>query len=52
MMIAVYLNKEDFVYDIHSLVKAFYPSENVSVCAGTERIAAQNAGQETEAETL
>lgn len=31
-MILVQLNKEDFEYDIHSLVKAFYPSENVSVC--------------------
>ena len=33
-MIFVQLNKDDFAYDIHSLVKAFYPSENVSVCAG------------------
>ena len=32
-MIYVQLNKEDFEYDIHSLVKAFFPSENVSVCA-------------------
>ena len=31
-MILVQLNKDDFAYDIHSLVKAFYPSENVSVC--------------------
>ena len=31
-MILIQLNKEDFEYDIHSLVKAFYPSENVSVC--------------------
>ncbi|MDE7312336.1 MAG: coproporphyrinogen dehydrogenase HemZ, partial [Eubacterium sp.] len=30
-MITVQLNKDDFAYDIHSLVKAFYPSENVSV---------------------
>ncbi len=32
-MIVVQLNKEDFAYDIHSLVKAFYPSENVFVSA-------------------
>lgn len=31
-MITVQLNKDDFAYDIHSLVKAFFPSENVSVC--------------------
>ncbi len=31
-MILVQLNKDDYAYDIHSLVKAFYPSENVSVC--------------------
>lgn len=31
-MILVQLNKDNFAYDIHSLVKAFYPSENVSVC--------------------
>lgn len=33
-MITVQLNRADFEYDIHSLVKAFFPSENVSV--GTE----------------
>ena len=32
-MIIVQLNKDDYAYDIHSLVKAFYPSEDVSVCA-------------------
>ena len=32
-MIVVYLNQESFSYDIHSLVKAFYPPENVCVCA-------------------
>ncbi|MBO5302808.1 MAG: coproporphyrinogen dehydrogenase HemZ [Lachnospiraceae bacterium] len=30
-MITVQLNKADFEYDIHSLVKAFYPAENVQV---------------------
>lgn len=37
-MITVQLNKDDFAYDIHSLVKAFYPSENVSVYTGTKAI--------------
>lgn len=32
-MIQIQLNKADFEYDIHSLVKAFFPSENVSVSA-------------------
>ncbi len=31
-MILVQLNQENFEYDIHSLVKAFYPTENISVC--------------------
>ena len=30
-MITVQLNKADFEYDIHSLVKAFFPSEDVQV---------------------
>lgn len=34
-MIAVQLNKRDFEYDIHSLVRAFYPGVEVSVyCQG------------------
>lgn len=37
-MILVQLNKEDFSYDIHSLVKAFFPSENVSVCAVPKKL--------------
>ena len=32
-MIIVKLNKSEFEYDIHSLVKAFFPEENVSVTA-------------------
>ncbi|MDD6038253.1 MAG: coproporphyrinogen dehydrogenase HemZ [bacterium] len=43
-MIIVQLSKADFEYDIHSLVKAFFPSENVSVSAEkkepTERVSA------------
>lgn len=31
-MIAVQLNKRDFEYDIHSLVKAFFPGEDVVIC--------------------
>lgn len=37
-MILVQLNKEDFEYDIHSLVKAFFSSENVSVCTASLKI--------------
>lgn len=36
-MIEVQLNKDDFEYDIHSLVKAFFPSENVSVYTPQKR---------------
>lgn len=32
-MILVKLNKPEFEYDIHSLIKAFYPEQNVSVTA-------------------
>lgn len=32
-MITVTLNKPDFEYDIHSLIKAFYPEQDVSVTA-------------------
>lgn len=37
-MIVVQLNKDDYAYDIHSLVKAFYPSEDVSVYAALKDI--------------
>ena len=30
-MIVVKCNKNDFSYDVHSLVKAFYPAEEVKV---------------------
>lgn len=33
-MITVRLNRPEFEYDIHSLIKAFYPAEEVSVSAG------------------
>ena len=32
-MITVKLNKPEFEYDIHSLIKAFYPGETVRVTA-------------------
>lgn len=32
-MITVKLNQPGFEYDIHSLVKSFYPTEDVSVTA-------------------
>lgn len=35
-MITVKLNKPEFEYDIHSLIKAFYPSEEVSVSEKTK----------------
>ena len=37
-MITVYLNKADFEYDIHSMVKAFYAGEDVKVFADREKI--------------
>ena len=30
-MIVVKCNKNEFAYDVHSLVKAFYPAEDVKV---------------------
>ena len=36
-MIKVRLNRPEFAYDIHSLVKAFYPAEDVNVCAGEKK---------------
>ena len=30
-MIEVKVNQESFAYDIHSLIKAFYPEEEVNV---------------------
>lgn len=38
-MITVHLNRADFEYDIHSLVKAFYPAEEVSVSAEAKKAA-------------
>lgn len=38
-MITIQLNKRDFEYDIHSLVKAFYPGEDVSICYEGEMVA-------------
>ncbi len=37
-MITICLNKADFEYDIHSLVKAFYPKEDVKVFADKEKV--------------
>ncbi|MDO4321527.1 MAG: coproporphyrinogen dehydrogenase HemZ [Lachnospiraceae bacterium] len=31
-MITVQLNRQDFQYDVHSLVKAFYPEQDVHIC--------------------
>lgn len=38
-MITVCLSEADFEYDIHSLVKAFFPKEDVKVFADREKIA-------------
>ena len=32
-MIVIRLNRPEFEYDIHSLVKAFYPKQDVAVTA-------------------
>ncbi len=37
-MICIRLNDESFSYDIHSLVKAFYPAEDVKIIRGAEDI--------------
>ena len=38
-MVMVWINKPQFEYDIHSLVKAFFPQEEVKVlCAGQEKL--------------
>ncbi|MDY3918083.1 MAG: coproporphyrinogen dehydrogenase HemZ [Candidatus Limivivens sp.] len=37
-MIALQLNKRDFEYDAHSLVRAFYPGTDVSIFYGEEEI--------------
>ena len=42
-MILVKLNKEEFGYDIHSLVKAFFPGQTVIVTADEEKIAQKEA---------
>ena len=36
-MIQVYTNKENYQYDLHSLIKAFYPERDVKV-HGLEQI--------------
>lgn len=42
-MICIRLNDESFSYDIHSLVKAFYPAEDVKVVTGDEDIHSDSA---------
>ncbi len=44
-MITVSLNRENFEYDIHSLVKAFYAKEDVKVFADRERICRLEQGE-------
>ena len=35
-MIIVQLNRQNFEYDVHSLVKAFYPEQDVHICYAEE----------------
>ena len=53
-MIAVHSNRNDFEYDIHSLVKAFFPVEDVLVCTPkqprTERLAGKAISAEIKIE--
>ncbi len=43
-MIAVKVSKDNFEYDVHSLVKAFYPAEDVKVyVAGEKEVISENA---------
>ncbi len=37
-MITVQLNRQNFEYDVHSLVKAFYPEENVQIAYAPEAL--------------
>lgn len=44
-MVKVIVNKAQFEYDIHSLVKAFYPGEDVKVLCGEEEDTAHQEAQ-------
>ncbi|MDD3797181.1 MAG: hypothetical protein PHE06_14690, partial [Lachnospiraceae bacterium] len=46
-MIVIQLNRRDFEYDIHSLVKAFYPGSDVMICCEEEG-ASKDAASEAE----
>ena len=42
-MLVVKCSKNDFIYDIHSLVKAFYPAEDVKVfMEGEKQLSSDN----------
>ena len=45
-MITILINKPEFEYDIHSLVKAFYPEEDVKVLS-PESVVKDRADRET-----
>ena len=47
-MIAVKVSKDNFVYDVHSLVKAFYPGEDVKVFVQGEKDIKSDNGLEIE----
>ena len=43
-MITVFLDRDRYAYDVHSLVKAFYPAEEVACRTGADTQDRQNAG--------
>ena len=47
-MIAVKCSKDNFIYDVHSLVKAFYPGEDVKVFVQGEKDIKSDNGPEIE----
>ena len=36
-MIAVKISRDNFIYDVHSIVKAFYPTEEIKVFVDGEK---------------
>ena len=51
-MIEVHQNKNDFEYDIHSLVRAFYPGVDVTVSCPEENAGQKAAGEEDQEECI
>ncbi len=51
-MIEVHQNKNDFEYDIHSLVRAFYPGVDVTVSCPEDNAGQKAAGEEDQEECI